>query len=54
MTRKRATTFTALFVAAAIFSIAAAPGVLGSTQSFYNRLEVLSRMFEIIEISMPA
>jgi carboxyl-terminal processing protease len=50
MTRKRTTTFTALFVAAAIVSIAAAPGVLGSTQNFYKRLEVLSRMFEIIEM----
>jgi carboxyl-terminal processing protease len=50
MTRKRTTLFTALFAAAAIISLAAAPGVVSSTQSLYQRLEVLSRVFEIIEM----
>lgn len=50
MTRNRTTLFTALFAAAAIFSLAAAPGVLGSSQNLYQRLEVLSRVFEIIEM----
>ncbi len=31
-------------------AVAAAPGVVSSTQSFYNRIEVLGRMFEIIEM----
>ncbi len=50
MTAKRKTLFTVMFISALAVSIAAGPAALSKAQGFYNRLEVLGRMFEIIEM----
>jgi carboxyl-terminal processing protease len=50
MTVKRRTLLITAFVSALAVSVAAGPLAIGKAQGFYKRLEVLGRMFEIIEM----
>ncbi len=50
MTPKRKTLFTLVLVSAVAVSVAAGPAAINKAQGFYKRLEVLGRMFEIIEM----
>ena len=50
MTAKRKTLVVTVLIAALAVSIAAGPAAVNKAQGFYKRLEVLGRMFEIIEM----
>ena len=50
MTAKRRTLLTTAVVCALAVSVAAGPAAIERAQGFYKRLEVLGRMFEIIEM----
>ncbi len=50
MTAKRKTLFVTVLIAALAVSIAAGPAAITKARGFYKRLEVLGRMFEIIEM----
>mgnify|MGYP001169545753 CR=1 FL=1 len=50
MTVKRKTLLITAFVSALAVSVAAGPLAIGKAQGFHKRLEVLGRMFEIIEM----